>query len=83
MEKYVTKGRPEEFLTALKELGGASGNVALRKHLDWDENLYWKVQGQLIERGEIVPGRGKGGSVRLSEAQVVADDGTPTGGPLH
>jgi hypothetical protein len=40
--------------------------------LEWDEDLYWRVQGQLIEDGKITSGRGKGGSVRLTEAQIVA-----------
>jgi hypothetical protein len=59
-------------MTALKKEGGATGNVGnvrLRGILDWDEDLYWKVQGRLIESGLIVPGKGKGGSVRLTEAQ--------------
>jgi hypothetical protein len=51
--------------------------VTLRQRLGWDEDFYWKVQGHLIEIGQIVPGRGRGGSVRLTEAQAVAPD-TPT-----
>lgn len=75
MEKNFTKKRPEEFLTALRTLGGTSGNKALRTYLGWEEDLYWRVQGSLIEKGEIIPGRGKGGSVRLNEARV--ELGTP------
>jgi hypothetical protein len=68
----VTKNRLDQFMAGLKRLGGASGNVgnvSLRQHLDWDEDFYWKVQGTLIEAGSIVPGKGKGGSVRLTEAE--------------
>jgi hypothetical protein len=59
-------------MAALRQEGGASGNignVTLRQHLDWDEDFYWKVQGKLIELGKIVPGKGRGGSVRLTDAE--------------
>jgi hypothetical protein len=72
MATNITKNRLEEFISALKEAGGSSGNKALRQHLDWDEEFYWKVQGHLIEKGRIEPGRGYGGSVRLTEAPAVA-----------
>lgn len=70
MPEKVTQKRLNEFLTALEQAGGSSGNGSLRKGLDWDEEFYWKVQGQLIENGQIVPGRGKGGSVRLTKAEA-------------
>ena len=66
-----------EFISALKDAGGSAGNGALREALDWDEEFYWKVQGHLIETGQIVPGRGRGGSVRFTEAQAVKS-GTST-----
>lgn len=72
MANNVTKNRLEEFVAALRQAGGSCGNGTLRQHLDWDEDFYWKVQGRLIEMGEIVPGRGRGGSVRLTDAQLVA-----------
>lgn len=52
--------------------------------LDWDEEYYWKMQGYLIEAGQIVAGRGRGGSVRLTEAQLpaVATERTPNNSPL-
>jgi hypothetical protein len=81
VQTNLTKSRPAEFIAALKEAGGSSGNRSLRQTLDWDEDLYWRVQGQLIEDGKISAGRGKGGSVRLSEAQVVASASTSTALP--
>jgi hypothetical protein len=63
----LTKNRLDEFLAALEEMGGNSGNGRLRQTLGWDEDLYWRAQGKLIEEGRIVPGRGKGGSVRITE----------------
>jgi hypothetical protein len=59
MPERVTQKRLDEFLDALKQAGGSSGNGKLRKGLDWDEEFYWKVQGQLIENGQIVPGEGR------------------------
>jgi hypothetical protein len=65
-----TKNCVPDFLETLETLGGSSGNKALRQQLDWDEELYWKVQGKLISEGRIVTGRGKGGSVRLPESHT-------------
>ncbi|MFN3809596.1 MAG: hypothetical protein ACK4S6_03165 [Roseateles asaccharophilus] len=43
------------------------GNKALRERLGntWTEDLYWAIRSRLIERGQLEPGRGRGGSVRL------------------
>ncbi len=38
--------------------------------MGWDEAFYWKVQGRLVGSGQIVPGRGQGGSVRLTIAET-------------
>jgi hypothetical protein len=70
MPEKVTQKRLNEFLVALEQAGGSSGNVSLRQSLNWDEDFYWRVQGRLIENGQIVPGRGKGGSVRLTKAEA-------------
>ena len=74
MAPKVTQKRKNDFITALEEAGGTSGNGSLRQWLEWDENLYWTVQGRLIEEGYIIAGRGKGGSVRLTEGQAIASD---------
>lgn len=76
MPERVTDNRIKEFIECLEGLGGASGNGHLREELKWDKEFYWRVQGKLIEEGRIVPGRGKGGSVRLTVAESKADSGT-------
>lgn len=75
MPMNLTKGRSEEFIAALKKVGGSAGNRGLRQALGWDEEFYWKVQGLLISEGRIVTGRGYGGSVRLAESHVLASGG--------
>jgi hypothetical protein len=80
MPERITKNRESDFVAALESLGGSAGNGKLRQQLGWEEQFYWKVQGKLVEDGRIVPGRGKGGSVRLSTAElepVVAAEGAP------
>lgn len=80
MPERVTANRIKEFVACLQDVGGAAGNGRLRQALGWEEEFYWRVQGKLIEEGAIVPGRGRGGSVRLTvaesqpEAHVVIDD---------
>lgn len=69
MPERVTKRRLEEFVEALAEAGTSCGNGRLRTTLGWDEVFYWKVQGQLVQDGRIIPGRGKGGSVRFLAAE--------------
>jgi hypothetical protein len=69
MPKFVTANRVAEFVEQLREIGGSSGNARLRETLGWEEEFYWKVQGKLVEEGQIVPGRGQGGSVRLTAAE--------------
>lgn len=57
-------------MAALETSGGSSGNRRLRQALGWDEDFYWRVQGKLVEEGLIIPGRGMGGSVRLTRAET-------------
>jgi type I restriction enzyme M protein len=56
----------DEFLGALTALGGSAGNGRLREVLEWDEASYEAAKAALIERGLIVPRRGRGGSVALA-----------------
>ena len=55
----------ESFITALTDLEGKSGNQSLRKNLGWDKAKYTAVKDQLIAQNQIVPGKGRGGSVAL------------------
>lgn len=59
----------QEFLNALLELGGSAGNGRLRETLGWDEATYDGVRLALIDAGQIKPGRGRGGSVSLADAE--------------
>jgi type I restriction enzyme M protein len=59
--------RNDQFLAALAALGGSAGNGRLRETLRWDEATYVAVQSGLIASSAIVPGRGRGGSVRLPD----------------
>lgn len=60
----------DEFLGALTALGGSAGNGRLREVLAWDEASYDAVKTELLRRGLIVPGRGRGGSVSLADREV-------------
>ena len=73
----ITKRRLDAFVTALESAGGSSGNVSLRRALNWPEDQYWAIQGDLIEKGRIVAGRGQGGSVRFTEAETTSSVPVP------
>jgi hypothetical protein len=51
------------FLAALRKLKATVGNGFLRAQLDWRDERYWKAHSFLLEKGRIVRGRGRGGSV--------------------
>jgi hypothetical protein len=74
MAMKLAQGRIQEFVTALENIGGSSGNGSLREALGWDEEFYWRVQGHLIGEGRLVAGRGRGGSVRLTETDATASE---------
>jgi type I restriction enzyme M protein len=56
----------EMFVAALSEFGGTAGNGRLREKLGWDEATYASVKSALVTEGEVVTGRGRGGSVELA-----------------
>ena len=61
----------ERFLATLQSLGGSAGNGKLREELGWQESTYLRIKQVLIEQGDIVSGRGRGGSVALAETAAV------------
>ena len=61
----AAQAQRERFIAALSKLGGSAGNGKLREALGWDEVAYSDVKQALIAVGIILPGRGRGGSVRL------------------
>ncbi|MFN7782862.1 MAG: N-6 DNA methylase, partial [Lysobacterales bacterium] len=60
----------QRFIDTLNELGGSAGNGKLSSALGWADDTYERVKAQLIEAGQIVPGRGRGGSVALVEGRT-------------
>jgi hypothetical protein len=66
--------RERELLQHVPD-SGTVGNVTLSHILDWNEDaLYWDIRNRLIERGILVLGRGRGGSVRRVLAELPAVD---------
>jgi type I restriction enzyme M protein len=64
--------RREAFLAALRELGGSAGNARLREKLGWIDDTYDQIKQALIADGQIVPGRGRGGSVTIASESNAA-----------
>lgn len=62
----ISEDDRERFISVLAEQGGKSGNHSLRDQLGWDDGKYAAVKDQLVDDGQIVPGKGRGGSVALS-----------------
>lgn len=61
----VTTARKKSFLETLREMGGSRSNAALRRALEWDDDIYSRVHGRLVDEGKIRTGRGRGGSVLI------------------
>ena len=65
----------EQFLAALNAEGGSLGNQSLRTGLNWNEDRYWRTHGLLVDKGVILRGRGKGGSVSVIEEEPAIENG--------
>lgn len=63
--------RERQLLAHVPTDGTAIGNVALKKLAHWKDEEYWQVRDELIKKGFLSLGRGRGGSVRL----VVPEEG--------
>jgi type I restriction enzyme M protein len=74
-----------ELLGALEALGGSAGNGKLRHLLGWDEATYEAVKSPLVASGQLQPGRGRGGSLSLTDEAVAgssaAADRRPAASP--
>lgn len=70
-------GDKARLIETLKALGGKAGNGKLRETLGWDEVRYQAARAALLHEGVIVTGRGRGGSVALTEALEVAPETGP------
>jgi len=62
------------LVEAIKGKGGKAGNLSLIRELNWPEDQYWDVRDLLVDAGTLLLGRGKGGSVRLIEADNQLSD---------
>ncbi len=69
----------DDFLGALAALGGSAGNGRLRELLAWEEATYDAIKAELLNRGLILPGRGRGGSVALTDAEGASAPAAPPG----
>lgn len=73
----------EQFIATLGSLGGSAGNQRLLEALGWQDSIYQRVKQQLIDDGRIRPGRGRGGSVALTEgASSLPKPGTAPAGAI-
>ncbi|MCB1883581.1 MAG: SAM-dependent DNA methyltransferase [Geminicoccaceae bacterium] len=64
----MTDGANEtRFIDALADLGGSAGNARLRAALGWDEASYATTRDALVADGRVALGRGRGGSVALTD----------------
>ena len=67
----------KRFLDVLTEMGGSAGNLRLLEALGWQDETYEQVKAELIVDGEIVTGRGRGGSVKLKNARPAETSAAP------
>lgn len=74
----LAKRIKELFLSLLPADGATIGNSSLRQlitsklaaeGITVSEDDYWQTHAQLVERGAVLTGKGRGGSVRLAEAK--------------
>lgn len=68
------EAQQDRFLAALRERGGSAGNGALREALGWADTTYDRVKQALLDAGRVLPGRGRGGSVRLANGDAATPD---------
>ena len=73
----------EQFLEALRALGGAAGNGRLMETLGWNQARYEETKAQLIQRGVVRAGRGRGGSVALSDGEPLEADAEKAAKPAR
>jgi hypothetical protein len=62
----VQADHEQRLLGRLREEGGKAGNKTLREALGWDESTYEAVKANLLVGGQLIAGKGRGGSVALA-----------------
>ncbi len=76
----MARGRPtvdddlEKLLQEVPADGSSVGNTSLRVKLGWTEERYFRTRDALVEAGNLLLGRGRGGSIRrvIEEPQPAA-----------
>lgn len=67
------QAQKDRFVEALKLLEGTADNARLRERLGWTEKSYDLVKVALIFDGTVEPGRGRGGSISLTNYETYFD----------
>ena len=88
MARPTDEEQLEKLMSVLRENGGGMGTISLIDRLRWEDAEYWRLRDKLLGSGQVVRGRGRGGSIRL--AKEITPDGedaslvnpTPAGAPL-
>lgn len=63
-----------QFLNGVPKDGGRIGNKRLRVDvLGWNEDLYLAIRERLLDKGTLILGGGRGGSVRLSVEEITPE----------
>ena len=74
--RRVRRTYKQLFLDALKKLSAGEqrliANQALQESLAWEDALYRRIKGELVNDRQIIVGRGRGGSVGLASAPGTA-----------
>jgi hypothetical protein len=63
--------RKERLLGAVPRDGSPVGNTFLSKQLGWSPEAYFKLRNELVAEEKLSVGRGRGGSVRLSQPSIL------------
>ncbi len=72
MSRKGTNAELKKLLNAVPK-DGAISNEALRKELGWSRNTYIRRRDELVLRGDLLRGRGRGGTVRRSDPEAAKD----------
>lgn len=60
------KDLENRLLDTVRRNGGMAGNSSLIRELGWADDLYWSVRDSLVDSGDLIRGKGRGGSVRIA-----------------
>lgn len=61
----------DRLLETVRRKGGTAGNSSLRNELQLSDDQYWSLRNRLVDSGDLIRRRGKGGSVRIVEPERV------------